>query len=167
MSHVFVLTNQHQQFLSKSNEWIDGREANRLFRSEHKDVAINQMFEANTRDVSLRIELLECELSSKGQPQVPEAALGEPQLQGEPEIEPGAPEEMPPESNPEVNPEPAPEVEPGDNPEISPDEPPEITPQQPPEAVEQADIDNDASDREGIETESFEPEAAEKSESAA
>ncbi|WP_193163126.1 hypothetical protein [Microbulbifer hainanensis] len=139
MSHVYVLTNQHQQFLSKSNEWIDGREAIRLFRSEYKDVAINQMFEANTRDVSLRIELLQCEVNGKGQPQVPEDALGEPAVKaeaaGEPEIEPGAPEEMPPSTNPEVNPEPAPEVTPDEPPEVAPDEPPEIEPQQPEEGA--------------------------------
>lgn len=138
MSHVYVLTNQHKQFLSKSNEWIDGRDANRLFRSEHKDVAINQMFEANTRNVSLRIELLSCELNAKGQPQIPEEALGERALlvetaQGEPEIEPGSPDEMPPESNPEVNPEETPEVEPEEPPEIEPGQPPEIEPQQPDE----------------------------------
>nr|WP_010132047.1 hypothetical protein [Microbulbifer agarilyticus] len=77
MSHVYVLTNQHQQFLSKGNDWIDGREHTKLFRTEHKDVAINQMFEANTRDVSLRIELLECKLDTKRQPLVPEDALSE------------------------------------------------------------------------------------------
>ncbi|SHF27455.1 hypothetical protein SAMN04487965_1806 [Microbulbifer donghaiensis] len=143
MSHVYVLTNQYQQFLSKSNEWIDGREASRLFRSEYKDVAINQMFEANTRNVSLRIELLQCELNPKGQPQIPEEALGEIQLvadaesaQGDPEIEPGTPPEMPPESNPEVNPQPTPEVEPGEAPEITPEEPPEIEPEQPGEDAE-------------------------------
>lgn len=149
MNHVYVLTNQHQQFLSKSNEWIDGREANRLFRSEHKDVAINQMFEANTRNVSLRIELLECELNGKGHPQVPEEALGEPapkeaaprppqDSQGDPEIEPGAPEEMPAESNPEVNPEPAPEVAPEEAPEVAPEEAPEVAPEHPDESSAQA-----------------------------
>ncbi|MEW5249474.1 hypothetical protein [Microbulbifer discodermiae] len=133
MTHVYVLTNQHQLFLSKSNEWIDGREAGRLFRSAHKDVAINQMFEANTRDVTLRIELLECPLDSKGWPKVPEAALGEP-VPGEPEIPAGVPEELPPESSPELNPEPAPEVEPAEHPEVPPGQPPEVPPLQPPES---------------------------------
>ncbi|MBY6190977.1 hypothetical protein KUV22_11150 [Microbulbifer agarilyticus] len=87
MSHVYVLTNQHQQFLSKGNDWIDGREHTKLFRTEHKDVAINQMFEANTRDVSLRIELLECKLDTKRQPLVPEDALSETPLKAEGEIE--------------------------------------------------------------------------------
>ncbi|MFI2811228.1 MULTISPECIES: hypothetical protein [Microbulbifer] len=132
MSHVYVLTNQHQRFLSKSNEWIDGRDAGKLFRSEHKDVAINQMFEANTRDVSLRIELLQCDLNPKGQPQVPEEALGDP------EIEPGSPPETPPEQNPEIIPEPTPEIEPGEPPEITPEEPPEIEPDQPGEDAQRS-----------------------------
>ncbi|AQQ69153.1 hypothetical protein Mag101_17080 [Microbulbifer agarilyticus] len=83
MSHVYVLTNQHQQFLSKGNDWIDGREHTKLFRTEHKDVAINQMFEANTRDVSLRIELLECKLDTKRHPVVPEDALSEAPLEAD------------------------------------------------------------------------------------
>ncbi|WP_226664221.1 hypothetical protein [Microbulbifer aggregans] len=162
MSHVYVLTNQHQQFLSKSNEWIDGRENTKLFRTEHKDVAINQMFEANTRNVSLRIELLECELDGKRQPTVPESALSDeplatqgeeplgesPETQGEPiaasagdpeELPQTEPSETPPEYNPEVDPQPTPEVEPEPQPEINPDQypgdTPEIQPDQPPESA--------------------------------
>jgi|GEM_PF-1174199 len=163
MSHVYVLTNQHQQFLSKSNEWIDGRESSKLFRTEHKDVAINQMFEANTRNVSLRIELLECPLDSKKHPEIPADALSDEPLPGaegsdasaldvqsagDPdELPQPAPSETPPEHNPEVDPEPAPEVEPdpqpevnpeqfpGHSPEVPPEVPPEIQPDQPPESV--------------------------------
>ncbi|WP_295802857.1 hypothetical protein [uncultured Microbulbifer sp.] len=147
MSHVYVLTNQHQQFLSKSNEWIDGRENSKLFRSEFKDVAINQMFEANTRDVTLRIELLECELDPKRQPLVPEDALSETPLEsqasdtaGDPdELPQPSPSETPPEHNPEADPQPAPEVEPDPQPEVNPDQypgdTPEIEPDQPPESA--------------------------------
>ncbi|WP_226644219.1 hypothetical protein [Microbulbifer variabilis] len=132
MSHVYVLTNQHQQFLSKSGEWLDGREPNKLFRSEHKDIAINQMFEANTRDVSLRIELLQCALNIKAQPSIPEEALGEQSATpGDPEIEPGAPEEMPPEEPPELEPQPQPEVAPEQAPEVAPSQAPDETPAQP------------------------------------
>ncbi|WP_428819536.1 hypothetical protein [Microbulbifer sp. MCCC 1A16149] len=148
MSHVYVLTNQHQQFLSKSNEWIDGRESTKLFRTEHKDVAINQMFEANTRDVTLRIELLECALDTKKHPQIPADALSdEPLLATEGGITAGDPEELPqpdpsetpPEHNPEADPQPAPEVEPQPQPEVNPDQfpgtTPEVEPNQPPEAI--------------------------------
>lgn len=153
MSHVYVLTNQHQQFLSKSNEWIDGRDSARLFRTEYKDVAINQMFEANTRDVTLRIELLECGLDTKKNPQIPADALSDEPLYvadeqegavaeegGDPEELPQPdPTEVPPEHNPEVDPQPVPEVEPDPQPEIDPDQypgdTPEIEPEQPPESV--------------------------------
>ncbi|WP_444943177.1 hypothetical protein ACJJIK_14645 [Microbulbifer sp. ZKSA006] len=134
MSHVYVLTNQHQQFLSKSGEWTDGREPNKLFRSEHKDVAINQMFEANTRDVNLRIELLSCELNPKGHPQIPEEALAPLSAQeGDPEIAPSTPEELPEQSNPELEPQPAPEVAPQPAPEVAPEQAPAETPAQPDE----------------------------------
>lgn len=154
MSHVYVLTSQHQLFLSKSNEWIDGRDSARLFRTEYKDVAINQMFEANTRDVSLRIELLECKLDNKKNPQIPADALSdEPQHVHAGEVTDGVaeeggdpdelpqpnPSEVPPEYNPEVDPQPAPEVEPDPQPEIDPDQypgdTPEIEPEQPPESM--------------------------------
>ncbi|MFA0810451.1 hypothetical protein [Microbulbifer epialgicus] len=132
MSHVYVLTNQHQQFLSKSGEWLDGREPNKLFRSEHKDVAINQMFEANTRDVSLRIELLQCELNTKGHPLVPEDSLADiSETQGDPEIEPATPEEIPGEDTPEVDPQPQPEIPPEQAPEVTPEQAPDETPAQP------------------------------------
>ncbi|MFA0791330.1 hypothetical protein ACCI51_12305 [Microbulbifer echini] len=132
MSHVYVLTNQHQQFLSKSGEWLDGREPNKLFRSEFKDVAINQMFEANTRDVSLRIELLRCALNTKAQPLIPEEALADPSAaSGDPEVAPPAPEEMPAQDNPELEPQAEPEVAPEQAPEVAPQQAPEETPAQP------------------------------------
>ncbi|MCO1332885.1 hypothetical protein MO867_00905 [Microbulbifer sp. OS29] len=120
MSHVYVLTNQHQQFLSKSGEWTDGREPNKLFRNEHKDIAINQMFEANTRDVSLRIELLQCDLSTKGQPLIPEEAFAQSpvdDIQGTPEAEPSTPEELPEQDDPDLDP--APQVAPEETPEVA------------------------------------------------
>ncbi|WP_160151999.1 hypothetical protein [Microbulbifer sp. ALW1] len=146
MSQVYVLTNQHQQFLSKSNEWIDGRENTKLFRTEYKDVAINQMFEANTRNVALRIELLECELDAKKHPQIPADALSpeplfsEAQSAGDPdELPQPDPNEAPPQQNPEADPQPAPEVAPQSEPEIAPDQypgtTPEIEPGQPPESA--------------------------------
>ncbi|WP_444899494.1 hypothetical protein ACJJIX_07110 [Microbulbifer sp. VAAC004] len=132
MSHVYVLTNQHQQFLSKSGEWLDGREPNKLFRSEHKDVAINQMFEANTRDVGLRIELLQCALNPKAQPLIPEEALADLSAAPEdPEIEPGVPEEIPAAEPTELEPQPEPEVAPEQAPEVAPAQTPDETPAQP------------------------------------
>ncbi|WP_285762705.1 hypothetical protein [Biformimicrobium ophioploci] len=89
-----MLTNQNKLFLSKQDEWIDGYERAKLFRTEHKDIAINQMFEANTRDVDQRIQLLQCELDQKGLPRIPEDALGPRQIAAEVAEEVAAAEEV-------------------------------------------------------------------------
>ncbi len=68
MSQVFILQNQQQQFLSKQNEWVDGRDAASLYKTSHKDEALNQMFEVNAKDYNQRIKILACEVSERGLP---------------------------------------------------------------------------------------------------
>ena len=50
MSELFILQNQDNLFLGKQNNWLDGRDPGALFKTIHKDEAINQMFEASSRD---------------------------------------------------------------------------------------------------------------------
>lgn len=78
MKHVFVLQNQLKQFLTKSGEWSDGRDANSLYRTEHKDEAINQQFEVSSKDYTLRISLLKCALNDRRNPVIAEEHLPEP-----------------------------------------------------------------------------------------
>lgn len=68
MARVFVLQNQHKQFLSKQGQWTDGRDVGCLYRTEHKDEAINQVFEVSSKDYTLRVTSLVCELNERGQP---------------------------------------------------------------------------------------------------
>lgn len=68
MNSIFLLQNQHKRLLNKQGEWVDGREANTLFRSSHRDEALNQMIEVNARDYTLRIKILECTLNDRGLP---------------------------------------------------------------------------------------------------
>ncbi|MGH1438921.1 MAG: hypothetical protein ACRBBR_02320 [Cellvibrionaceae bacterium] len=77
---MFILQNQDGYFLSKSGDWVDGREPNTLFRTTHKDEALNQLFESNSKDYSLRITIFDCEASSKKQPIIPEDQLPPPKL---------------------------------------------------------------------------------------
>lgn len=70
MSKVFVVTNQHGHFLNKHREWVDGRDPKLLFRSTHKDEAINLVFEMSTRDIYLRAEAIQVELDKRDQPVV-------------------------------------------------------------------------------------------------
>lgn len=71
MAEVFILQNQHQQYLSKQNLWLDGRDPGALFKSLHKDEAINQMVEVNAKDYTQRIKIIAVEQSEKGLPIVP------------------------------------------------------------------------------------------------
>ncbi len=68
MATIFLLQNQHKSFLNKQGEWCDGREAASLYRTVHRDEALNQMIEVNSRDYTLRIKILECETNDRGLP---------------------------------------------------------------------------------------------------
>jgi hypothetical protein len=70
MSHVFVVVNQQGLCASKQKEWIDGRDPKQLFRSPHKDEALNMVFELSSKDIYLRAETLSVELNDKKQPLV-------------------------------------------------------------------------------------------------
>jgi len=66
--YMFILQNQDGYFLAKSGAWSDGREPNTLFRTLHRDEAANQLFEANSKDYSLRITVIHCEMNLKKVP---------------------------------------------------------------------------------------------------
>ena len=70
MTKVFVVSNQQGLFANKHKEWVDGREAKSLFRSPHKDEAINWVFELSSKDISVRAEAISVELDDKKQPVV-------------------------------------------------------------------------------------------------
>ncbi len=75
MTAVFLLQNQHKQLLSKQGEWVDGREVATLYRSVHRDEALNLMIETNTRDYTLRMQILECAVNERGQPLIEDKDL--------------------------------------------------------------------------------------------
>lgn len=68
---IFILQNQHQQYLEKSLEWNNEAAANQLFKTPHKDVALNQLMELNSKDILLRASVISCELNSAGNPVLP------------------------------------------------------------------------------------------------
>jgi len=75
MSIVFVLQNQLQHFLSKQKQWVSGRDARVIYRTPHKDEAINQMFEVSSKDYTQRLKVLACELNEKRLPVIAEEDL--------------------------------------------------------------------------------------------
>lgn len=70
MTKVFVVTNQLGLYANKHKEWIDGRESKLLFRSNHKDEAINLVFELSSKDILLRAEAISVDLDDNNQPLV-------------------------------------------------------------------------------------------------
>lgn len=80
MQNLFIIHNQNGYFLGKSGQWLDGREPAQLFRAQHKDEAINQLFEANSKDVHLRLSILECSAKNRLIPVIPEEKMPPPIL---------------------------------------------------------------------------------------
>jgi hypothetical protein len=65
---VFVVKNQQGLYLTKQQEWVDGADNHILYRTRHRDEAINTVFEVSSRDIYLRAETVICEQDTKGNP---------------------------------------------------------------------------------------------------
>lgn len=68
MSELFILQNQDYLFLGKHNTWVDGQDPGALFKTAHKDEAINQMVETSAKDHTQRIKVIGCSANEKGLP---------------------------------------------------------------------------------------------------
>jgi hypothetical protein len=68
MEPTYVVINQLGQYLNKHKLWISGRDSQLIYRTIHKDEAINQVFEMSSKDIELRARLLIVELDDKSQP---------------------------------------------------------------------------------------------------
>ncbi|WP_020207498.1 hypothetical protein [Gilvimarinus chinensis] len=70
MSEVYIIQNQDKLFLGKQRTWLDGRDPAALYRSPHKDEAVNEKFEINAKDYTQRVKLVACGLNERGQPAI-------------------------------------------------------------------------------------------------
>jgi hypothetical protein len=68
MTRLYIIRNQHGLYLSKQQEWLDGSDRNPLYRTVHRDEAINTVFEMSSRDIHLRAEVLVCDTDARGNP---------------------------------------------------------------------------------------------------
>lgn len=78
MNEIFILQNQANLFLGKQNNWLDGRDLNALYKTVHKDEAINQKVEASSKDYTQRIKIIGCAPNEKGLPLIDPEILPEP-----------------------------------------------------------------------------------------
>lgn len=67
---VFVIQNQHGLYLTRHNEWNDGHDAAALFKTPHRDIALNTLIELNAKDIELRGNIIGVPLNEKGIPVV-------------------------------------------------------------------------------------------------
>ncbi len=70
MKTIFVIRNQNSHYLGRHGEWLDGSHVPGLFRTEHRDAAVNELVEVNLRDFGLRGEIIVCEAASGDYPVV-------------------------------------------------------------------------------------------------
>jgi hypothetical protein len=68
MTQTFILQNQDKLFFGKNKEWVDGYDASSVFKTSHKDEAVNQMFEITSKDYKQRIKVIACDLDDKAFP---------------------------------------------------------------------------------------------------
>jgi|SaaInl5LU_22_DNA_1037371.scaffolds.fasta_scaffold01885_15 hypothetical protein len=66
MSDTFVIRSQLGHFYSKSKVWTDGREAQVVAQFKYRDEALNTLVELSSKDVELRAEIYEPELTETG-----------------------------------------------------------------------------------------------------
>jgi hypothetical protein len=94
MTDVFVVRNQLGHYWGKAKIWVDGSIPKTVLRARHQDDALNTLFELSSRDIELRGEVVQVELSERGEPviepsQIP--LLDEPEQDApEAEAEPSA-----------------------------------------------------------------------------
>lgn len=87
MSKLFIIRNQHSQYLSKQQEWLDGSDRNALYRTVHRDEAINTVFEVSSRDIHLRAEVLACDADPRGNPLVGEGTISAREIEQRDEVD--------------------------------------------------------------------------------
>ncbi len=75
MTKLFIIRNQDGLYLSRQQEWLDGRDRNPLYRTVHRDEAINTVFEVSSRDIALRAEVLACDADARGNPLLGDGAV--------------------------------------------------------------------------------------------
>lgn len=68
MKDVFIISNQNGLFLGKQAQWLDENEPSAVWRSPHRDVALNHLIESNARDIEQRMVLLQCPVNEKDIP---------------------------------------------------------------------------------------------------
>lgn len=79
MTDVFVVRNQHGHYWGKAKLWVDGYEPRAVMRTQHRDEAINTLFELSSKDIDLRGEVIAAQVTERGDPIIEPSATPLPQ----------------------------------------------------------------------------------------
>lgn len=85
VTEVFLVRNQLGHYWGKAKTWVDGHIPRAVMRAQHRDEAINTLFELSSRDVDLRGEVIAAPLSDRGDPVIEPSATPLPQEPGQDE----------------------------------------------------------------------------------
>lgn len=83
MNEVFVIRNQLGHYWGKKKLWVDGSDNRTVMRLRHRDEAVNSLFELSSKDFELRGEIVEAQLSAKGEPEVEASDIPLPETQAD------------------------------------------------------------------------------------
>jgi hypothetical protein len=65
---LFIVRDATGNLLTKDLSWTMDCVTTELFKTPHKDVALNQLLELNASDVGLRAQIVACEVDNKNRP---------------------------------------------------------------------------------------------------
>jgi hypothetical protein len=75
MKEVFVICNHDGLFLGKQGQWLDESEPALVYRTPHRDIALNHLIEVNARDIEQRLVMMQCPLNEKDVPLLGDVAV--------------------------------------------------------------------------------------------
>jgi hypothetical protein len=70
MSDIFVVRNQLGHYWGKKKRWVDGTDPRSVMHTKHQDESANTLFELSSHDTELRGEVIETQLTERGEPLV-------------------------------------------------------------------------------------------------
>ncbi len=65
---LFIVKDAVGNLLTKDLMWAKDCAVTDLFKTPHKDIALNQLLEINAGDVQLRAQIVACEVDNKNRP---------------------------------------------------------------------------------------------------
>ena len=63
-----MLQRHDKAILSKDLDWTCDVTSNDIFYSPHRDIVLNQLVELNSKQIDLRVNVIECEADANGRP---------------------------------------------------------------------------------------------------